>query len=735
MILAVSKTFKQMELFERYCTTYLSRVAHPFGGQQAIEFGRAGLERAIACVRLVLATPVQEPRLSGLNDRFLDAFRAYIQTPRDQEGALLNAVEKLAQLVEPYLKKLVLLFYGTRTIQQGTSSRPLWYLGTEQILRELGLTTCNLKERQDSYWAKQPAEAGIWRIAYVSRHKGTHEAHTLDLPSLERTAVAVTTAFLVAARHAISDPQSSAGTHQHLQDALRFRELLRVRADTYHVTGELPTTIEHVRLYNVRQYITLDDNQAQLLFRSYCAGRGSVFYFLQDRSREELVRWAYEFSGDTEASVARGATAFLLASGEYVKLRRIVELFNDYRSRFRLAYYIDQRASRQDLDTLWSLILRHRSPLVREVAVETFARLATKSDHDWLKRTLATSSPRAHSLFPTWAVRMSEETSLNIYRRNLVGRHWHLRALAAICLGVVGRLEDITLLENATKSARDRATRVFATVGLGMASARNGKTALVQKLLNRQRLSISRLCVLGIGLLQNKSLLKQLLRVFNRLPLEVAGALRQTACRELHKTARQLLVKANSDDIRRVLVLALCRSAQSKDFSFLVKFLAVQKEPIYWDHYELMNEIALIARLDRASRKLLRNWMDKKEFWYYYGSNRPKDRLPVAQYDNLVFMRGVLGLSFGEVAQEKDVSRLRRMLRHNYWAVNRGGANGLVRVGRVEDMDEIIRRVAATGKVSDGELGAVIGMDIALYCTVPGIREDFLRFGPLAMVD
>jgi len=721
-----------MEAFERYCLAYLAAVPHPFGGGDTVTFNARELRQAVACARLVLQTPAQEPRLADLHDRFLSAFHAYLDTPRDQGGPLVNAVERLAQLVEPYLKKLVLLFYSSLTYNAGTRTGPLWHYGTEQILKTLGLVNTDLKATPPAYWESQPAESAIWRLAFVSRHKGTHEAHLLDLPSLERTATAVIASLVLAARYALSDPRSTAGEHEGLSDALRFQELLRIRAQTHQVTGELPTTIEHVRLYRVRDQVSLDDDQARLLFRSYCAGRGPAFFFLRGRPERELVRWAYDFSGASDEPTARGAVAFLLAAGQYVSLRRVAALFSDSHSRFRLAAYIQRAPSRRDLDTLWQLALRHRSPLVREAAMRSFTETASETDKAWLMRAAGSTSPRAFSLFARSATRLARKERLQLYRRHLAGERKHLRQLAAIGVGVVGSHEDIERLDGlAHSSRRDIRTKAVAAMGLGMLAARHGEGQLLRKLLRRESVDVARLAVKGIGLLRDGAFACAALTAFKRARFETAEALRESASLTVRPTFRHLLDRAKLDDVGRLLVLGLCRCSGPGDFVFLVRLMARYRDEPRWDSYEIMSEVARLVRGGRGGRKLLKDWMGSSEFWKYYGAHRPKDRLPVTRYENLVLMRGLIGLAFGEIAGPRDMSRLRRMLRHSYWAVRRGGANGLVRLGGEEELRRLVEEASRVGKVLPGLLEAIIGLDTELYCPVVGAREDFQRFGAL----
>lgn len=453
-------------------------------------------------------------------------------------------------------------------------------------------------------------------------------------------------------RYALSDPRSAAREHEVLWDALQFQELLRIRARTHQVTGELPTTIEHVRLYRVRDQVSLDDDQARLLFRSYCTGRGPAFFFLRGRSEGELVRWAYDLSGASDESTARGAVAFLLGAGQYVSLRRVAALFSDYRSRFRLAAYIQRGPSRRDLDTLWQLALRHRSPRVREAAITSFTETASEGHRAWLIRAAESSSTSAFSLFARVAVRLTRKERLELYRRQLTSQRRHLRQLAAIGVGIVGSREDIARLDELTRSRRgDKRTKAAAIIGLSMLAARHRERQLLRKLLRRESVDVAQLAVTGIGLLRHGAFARAAFSAFKRARFQVAEALRESASLAVRPTFRRLLTRAKLDDVGRLLVLGLCQCSRPEDFVFLVRLMARYRDEPRWDYYEIMSEVTKLARTARPGRELLRDWMRSSEFWEYYGADRPKDRLPVARYENLVLMRGLIGLAFGEIAR------------------------------------------------------------------------------------
>ncbi len=142
-----------MDSFRRYCHSYLASLQHPFqsGSEQLLRDDE--LETIVAFASCVVRHRVQERRLQDLDFRFQSAFDQYLLTSRAEPGALSNIVERLATLLEPYLKKLVLVCYPRRIYrQQGRPPTPLWHHTIEQITHSLGLATatfrgCELEDR------------------------------------------------------------------------------------------------------------------------------------------------------------------------------------------------------------------------------------------------------------------------------------------------------------------------------------------------------------------------------------------------------------------------------------------------------------------------------------------------------------------------------------------------------------------------------------------------------------
>ena len=147
------------------------------------------LNRAIRLLVYVIFHPVNEPRLSGYENKFVTAFSRYLTCSRDASS---SAVEQVAALFEPFLKKLAFLFDF-----RGAHGKPIWGAGLNDLLPAMQLTAADLKNDDAAYWQAQPVEDAVYRLAYQLRQKGAHEAHDYPYYERERNAYFVLAALLV----------------------------------------------------------------------------------------------------------------------------------------------------------------------------------------------------------------------------------------------------------------------------------------------------------------------------------------------------------------------------------------------------------------------------------------------------------------------------------------------------------------------------------------------------------
>jgi hypothetical protein len=173
---------------ERFYTQY-QKIPHPFDDKGSLVIDPGELNRAVRLLVYVVFHPVNEPRLSGFENKFVGSFSRYLTCARDTSS---SAVEQVAALFEPFLRKLSCLF-DLRDAQ----GQPIARSGLEHLISGLQLTSSNLKNDKPAYWQSQKVEDAVFRLAYQLRHKAAHEAHDYPYYDRERNAYFVFAALLV----------------------------------------------------------------------------------------------------------------------------------------------------------------------------------------------------------------------------------------------------------------------------------------------------------------------------------------------------------------------------------------------------------------------------------------------------------------------------------------------------------------------------------------------------------
>jgi hypothetical protein len=173
---------------ERFYAHY-HQIPHPFDVKSRLSIAPDELSRAVRLLVYVVFHSVNEPRLSGYENKFVTSFSRYLTCARDASS---SAVEQVAALFEPFLKKLAFLFD-----LRGATGNPIWGAGLNELLPAMQLTAADMKRDDAAYWGAHPVEDGVFRLAYQLRQKGAHEAHDYPYYDRERNAYFVFAALLL----------------------------------------------------------------------------------------------------------------------------------------------------------------------------------------------------------------------------------------------------------------------------------------------------------------------------------------------------------------------------------------------------------------------------------------------------------------------------------------------------------------------------------------------------------
>jgi hypothetical protein len=121
------------------------------------------------------------------------------------------------------------------------AGHPLWPSGLSDLIPGLGVSASDLKNAADVYWASQPVEDAVLRVAFQQRQKGAHEAHDHPYYEHERHAFFIFAAMIVVAKVLLdtnAEAQKAVMCQQHM-DSIRD---LFVRIDELQIGPYGPRT-------------------------------------------------------------------------------------------------------------------------------------------------------------------------------------------------------------------------------------------------------------------------------------------------------------------------------------------------------------------------------------------------------------------------------------------------------------------------------------------------------------
>ena len=631
---------------------------------------------------------------------------------------------------------MVYLCYPGQTF--GHPPKPLWHFGMEQIIREVGMAAADLKKTEESYWQQQSLKDANWRIALVSRHKGSHESHPYDLVTIERIAKAVFICYLLAARKALADPTSNSQNILASTRIQRLNELLAARAQTYRVTRDLPDVLEHLRFYEAKESLSLADEKIRLLFESHLIGNGPIYYFLQSLPLSMQVEWAREYVLGADIAKKNGAAEFLFCIGEAPMLSEVADVFDAYSHRYKLAFYVRALATSSDVPVLWRW-QRKKASVIREAVIESLVRYITERQRDLLEKAAQSKSEATQELFFRLALAVASPEKIEMYRRTLGEKKPVKVRFALLGLAKVGSSNDLDWVRQFMDQDRlDQWTGKVAIGALALLASRSGDSSILVGLLNDPRRHVVEAALNGLRFSEAGVPMQQVIQLYETFPAETEQVLQRCVRKEDRNDLRELLREADLDNAAKKVALALCSIGGPSDIEFLLGRIANAVSRVdFWEQYELVFAMAKKAKGAKL-RSLLMRYIKPQEFWAYYGESRPPEKMPVANYENIPLVRRIVGLCFGEVATRSDIPLLVRMLEHRYWSVYHGAATGLARVGGAKELNMLVAlaiKRSEEGKEIKWLLDAVCALDRKLFGNLPRALPMEAAFGEMqAMV-
>lgn len=681
--------------FKEFCLQFYRELNHPYSPKNKIQFNIGDLEISLDIFESVLSIECEEKALHGLSEQFYSAFNSYLSSTRNEIGLLCNAADKLSTLIDPFLKKVALIFMPDKKFKTPTGKLvPFWKASKYVVILEALdiIKASEIAKTSPFYWEKKTADLAILRQGFTARQKGVHESWIHNLEGLEKIVYSIIGTYVVVCLKLSTNPSINR-KFKKIIEKRRAIYLFQERVRSYPITNTLFSKKEHLFAYRYRAELSPDIEGKKFLFLNYLAGRGPCFYWFQRKDKEIMIAWAKEYLTETRDEIVKqNAIRFLIEnSAVTVRLQTLLDSFSHYEEKEELSQYIRRFAKPYDRDRLLKLCTDKREE-VALISQELISNMFPKIDETFKK--IATSqSTSKRKLLRSIIRNFVQENDLDRYRNFIKEKDKAQQIIYIYSLGEVGTEKDLELLSNWVASRRrNRTVRIACWYSISRIANRIRNSQLVWSLINKK----DRVCKIaalegltraGIGpnfeLLFSKGFVQR---------FDLGDIVLEIATENDREVIRKYLTKAALNYRVRDLVLALCKVGDSKDCEFLLNLFSKYKDKIdFHNHVRVADSIAKICSKKKWSS--LKKTISSKEFWSYIQTEqqRPKNRLPVENVDNQAFMRRLIAACFIEKAPRKDIDLIQKLLHHYYKWIAYKAATKLSEIGRVRDLNNLLQ--------------------------------------------
>jgi len=500
------------------------------------------------------------------------------------------------------------------------------------------------------------------------------------------------------------------------RDARLFRDVLVAKAAAYEKTGELLNFKEHLGVYSHRSRIPCNPQEVQLLFVSSLAGNGPVEFFLRAVPPEYPEAWAEQQISKEQSPMQENAYRFLIKRGKAFSLQTLADVFDDYKLQSELAALIRQLASHGDRDLLLKL-RRKKAELTREAAEELIEKTFGPQDGDLMARLLRSPQSRDIRLACRMLASVSSPNRLGEYRLGLSASSQDKR-VASICgLGACGTRSDIKvlLIKSVAKQTRAR-EREACGHAVALWAQRNNRPALLRELL----LSQAAVCSGALGALEGDRgglSVRLLLEQHQRLPVEVAQAVRRTSKYDDLPVLKKFLKKARLDQSVRDILVAFLSVGGARESEFALRLIAAKDYAVSFWNVPIIAS-ALSQAVDISLKAWLLNLIDSDEFWrYVHEDERGETPLPVKLTENLYLFKRLVGVALAKLCDQSDWEVLKKLVFHQYWQIRMAAAQKIAAFGGLNELNELVQvaQQAAKEQPDQGVMEALRMLDSKLY--------------------
>jgi hypothetical protein len=693
----------QKKEFRQYCLQFYKDLRHPFGGQESsINF--SDLETSLDIFEGVLSLEVAEESLQGIEEQFYSAFNNYLILSRTEIGNLCNNINTLSRLIDPFLKKIALLFFTDKKITKNKKQILLWKTSNyADILDAIGIIKAKkLYEKRENYWKQEQASFAILRKGFTSRQKGVHESRIYGLEHLEYLTYSIIGSFIVICLHLLKYPSIIEKVRE-ITKKRRVIYLFKERAMSYPISNNLLSMKECLLVYRYRTEIKPDIEEKKFIFLNYLAGRGPCFYWLKD-DKNLIFEWAKEFLEKNQDETIKRNSLRLLAENFTslpFPLQLFLENFGYYEDKLELSQYIEKFAKNSDKCLLLKLYNDKREEVAmtsRALLIKMFPRI-----DDNLRKLSVSDSPSKRRLFRDIIDNFAKKKDLSKYRDFPNLKDESRRIIYIYCLGEVGSKQDLDFLLSWIKTGRKgKKIKMACWYAISKIANRLSDSQFVWKLINRREREITAIVLEaitrnGIGahfkfLFTNNFARKFLL---GNIILKIAD-------KNDKKIIKNYLLKTKLNDelgysMRynvRDLMLALCSIGNSDDFNFLFNLFSNCNYEVYIpNHVRLAYSMAKICSREKIG--FFKRAINSREFWRYIfpDKKRTTNPLPLKEVRNQALIRRLIAVSFLKISNKREIPFISKLLFHNYKWIANEAAIKLAEVGGIKEIDGLVEKL------------------------------------------
>lgn len=495
------------------------------------------------------------------------------------------------------------------------------------------------------------------------------------------------------------------------REAKKFKELLASRAAAYPVTKAILTRTEHVYIYKYRNKILCTEDEVRLLLASYFAGNGPIHYWLRFYPKEKVANWARSSLSDNNDEINRNIYRFLVKSGEEVGLDEIIEPFSDYKLKSELGEFILKLARPKDINLLLKLH-RRKGEEVKDASEKALIRLVSSFDEKLFDQLGKSNTQSSRRLFELLSLKLSQELPLEDIRSMWKSHKLSKRIFCIYGLGRKGRKVNLEWLQELLKDRKLGQKYNLAIIkSLVRILPRYGKGNAARSLLMNSTTPVKRAILESLETTFPELKLKDILGHYEKFPRETARAVRRLTSKQDLPLLKETLKRINLNPPSRELVLAVCDKGGEGEFDFLWHLFTEYQDRIdFWNAPVVFRAMANLA--GRRHLSLVNRIVEFEEFWEYYPEDkRPRKRIPAADFENVYFIRRLVGITYAKVAGRNQFEKLIKLLGHNYWIISDPAADAIIKLAKPSDLPYIIENAISFQLDNDAVIKVLCSLD------------------------